>query len=180
MGNLWDQDTSSANVTKSSQSSCHFFHVPRYVRPPFGNRNLAERSQAFHPQSADSIQGLGTPDHPFMYFRGGAEWIRLDHETMHLALDLFRPIGQDNDGILDIEELRPICTFRNLRILKVTGMMQSYQKYIWQTAWLNQNLEELELEMVLEPCLRKSLAGLWPFIKGGWRLRETQYDNPVY
>lgn len=105
-----------------------------------------------------------------------------------LGLDLFWPIKEDpgraneknNSDMLNIEELRPLCEFRNLRVLKITGMMQSYQKYIWQAAWLNMNLEELELGMMLEPCLRKNFAGDWPCIKGGWRLRDIQYGEPVY
>ncbi|EEH40588.1 hypothetical protein PAAG_09041 [Paracoccidioides lutzii Pb01] len=43
--------------------------------------------------------------------------------------------------------------------------------YIWQTVWLNPSLEELELEMTLEPCLRSNFS-TWLSIKGGWIQRH--------
>ncbi|EEQ92315.2 uncharacterized protein BDCG_07435 [Blastomyces dermatitidis ER-3] len=73
----------------------------------------------------------------------------------------------DDDDILPVEAIAPLCNFRNLRFLKLAGMSQSYQKYIWQAAWLNPGLETLELEMALEPCIRRAFSG-WPYIKGGW------------
>ncbi|KLJ06657.1 hypothetical protein EMPG_17856 [Blastomyces silverae] len=73
----------------------------------------------------------------------------------------------EDDGILPVEAIAPLCNFRNLRFLKLAGMSQSYQKYIWQAAWLNPGLETLELEMALEPCIRRAFSG-WPYIKGGW------------
>ncbi|KAL4945285.1 hypothetical protein BDV06DRAFT_209535 [Aspergillus oleicola] len=75
--------------------------------------------------------------------------------------------------------MTPLCTFRNLRSLKITGMMQSYQSYIFQAAWLNPNLEELELGMALPPRLRRAYKK-WPYIKGGWRLDKASYGEPVY
>ncbi|OAX77859.1 hypothetical protein ACJ72_07836 [Emergomyces africanus] len=77
----------------------------------------------------------------------------------------------DSDDILALEAMAPLCNFRNLRLLRLTGMSQSYQKYIWQTVWLNPGLEELELEMTLEPCIRRAFSG-WPYIKGGWIQRR--------
>jgi hypothetical protein len=82
--------------------------------------------------------------------------------------------------MLNIEEMAPLCQFRNLRVLKITGMMQSYQKYIWQAAWLNTDLEELELGMAHEPRIRRSASKRWPYIKGGWMLDESHHSEPVY
>ncbi|PYI27374.1 hypothetical protein BP00DRAFT_460254 [Aspergillus indologenus CBS 114.80] len=82
--------------------------------------------------------------------------------------------------ILALEQLFPLIHFRHLRSLKITGMVQSYQKYIWQAAWLNTGLEELELSMVCEPRLRRSFTGVWPCIKGGWTMNPTHYSAPVY
>lgn len=150
--------------------------------------------------SIDSIlslpppNGLGTPDQPFMHFRGGASWKCLETDAERLGLDLFWPVNTSHDidydeedcanDMLDVEELMPLCAFRNLRVLKITGMTQSYQKYIWQAVWLNVNLEELELGMVLEPCVRRGFSGDWPFIKGGWRMRDAkgqaQHGGTVY
>ncbi|PGH06361.1 hypothetical protein GX51_02371 [Blastomyces parvus] len=81
----------------------------------------------------------------------------------------------DDDDILPIEAIAPLCNFRNLRFLKLAGMSQSYQKYIWQVAWLNPGLETLELEMALEPCIRRPFSG-WPYIKGGW-IQQSRPDG---
>ncbi|PGH07911.1 hypothetical protein AJ79_06119 [Helicocarpus griseus UAMH5409] len=79
----------------------------------------------------------------------------------------------NDDDILPLEAMKPLCNFRNLRFLKLTGMSQSYQKYIWQAVWLNPGFEELELEMTLEPCIRRAFSS-WPSIKGNW----VQRDKP--
>ncbi|EEH04667.1 conserved hypothetical protein [Histoplasma capsulatum G186AR] len=79
--------------------------------------------------------------------------------------------NDDDDGILPLEAMGPLCSFRKLRFLRLTGMSQSYQKYIWQVAWLNPGLETLELEMMLEPCIRRAFSS-WPYIKGGWIQRS--------
>ncbi|KAL4950615.1 hypothetical protein BDW69DRAFT_202007 [Aspergillus filifer] len=87
--------------------------------------------------------------------------------------------GEEEDpSLFPVSDMTPLCTFRNLRSLKITGMMQSYQSYIFQAAWLNPNLEELELGMALPPRLRRAYK--WPYIKGGWRLDKATYGEPVY
>ncbi|KAL2864322.1 uncharacterized protein BJX67DRAFT_383796 [Aspergillus lucknowensis] len=138
-----------------------------------------------------------TPANPLMEFRGGALWAALPKDRRTLGLDVFWPVPQDEDKvgkgdvqkhaeeeeekqptIFPIEEMAPLCMFRNLRILKITGMMQSYQMYIFQAAWLNTNLEELEIGMALSPRLRRGYK--WPYIKGGWKLNKTTMEEPVY
>ncbi|KAL4736800.1 hypothetical protein BDV11DRAFT_172582 [Aspergillus similis] len=148
-----------------------------------------------------------TPANPLMEFRGGALWAALPKDRRTLGLDVFWSVpseqptetdinvseekhktgppaegGNKHDdekpSVLPIDEMAPLCTFRNLRILKITGMMQSYQMYIFQAAWLNTNLEELEIGMALQPRLRRGYK--WPYIKGGWRLNKTTYAEPVY
>ncbi|KAE8167543.1 hypothetical protein BDV40DRAFT_169654 [Aspergillus tamarii] len=76
--------------------------------------------------------------------------------------------------------LTPLLHFRHLRTLKLTGMMTSYQKYIWQAAWLNPHLEELELGMALAPSLRRNYVTKWPCIRGGWTLSKDRLGEPVY
>ena len=178
------QTSRQMNSSPSKRSTGGFF-----LRTPFSiSSGRSKRRESIDSVlSLPSPQGLGTPDKPFLYFRGGVSWRYLNTNTQNLGLDLFWPIMEDEEyendrgsEMLNIEELRPLCAFRNLRVLKVTGMMQSYQKYIWQTAWLNQDLEELELEMALEPCVRKNIVAGWPLIRGGWKLQETQYGDPVY
>ncbi|RDW87144.1 uncharacterized protein DSM5745_03786 [Aspergillus mulundensis] len=144
-----------------------------------------------------------TPANPLMEFRGGALWAALPKDRRTLGLDVFwpNPADQLTDNhtiehktktktatedeeeeeeptILPIDEMSPLCTFRNLRVLKITGMMQSYQMHIFQAAWLNTDLEELEIGMALSPRLRRGYK--WPYIKGGWRLNKATYGEPVY
>ncbi|KAE8363118.1 hypothetical protein BDV27DRAFT_165675 [Aspergillus caelatus] len=82
--------------------------------------------------------------------------------------------------IFPLTSLTPILHFRHLRTLKLTGMMTSYQKYIWQAAWLNPHLEELELGMALAPSLRRKYVKKWPCICGGWTLSKERLGEPVY
>ncbi|RAL04277.1 uncharacterized protein BO80DRAFT_231727 [Aspergillus ibericus CBS 121593] len=139
-----------------------------------------------------------TPEEPLMEFRGGETWTLLTNDRRLLGIDVFWPQDLDekdknangeessdkkpkpNLVMLDLEQMSPLSQFRNLRSLKITGMMQSYQKYIWRTAWLNHNLDELELGMALPPRIRKSRTGDWPYIKGGWKLDPAHYAEPVY
>ncbi|OGM40418.1 hypothetical protein ABOM_010869 [Aspergillus bombycis] len=79
-----------------------------------------------------------------------------------------------------LTSLTPLLHFRHLRALKLTGMMSSYQKYIWQAAWLNPHLEELELGMALAPSLRRNYVTKWPCIRGGWTLRKESFGGSVY
>ncbi|QMW36561.1 hypothetical protein G4B84_012090, partial [Aspergillus flavus NRRL3357] len=79
-----------------------------------------------------------------------------------------------------LSSLTPLLHFRHLRTLKLTGMMSSYQKYIWQAAWLNPHLEELELGMALAPSLRRNYVTKWPCIRGGWTLTKERFREPVY
>ena len=136
--------------------------------------------------STRSPQEPGTPAKPLMFFRGGASWNCLPRDMQAMGLDLFWPVkldkadGDYNREVLHIEELAPLCQFRGLRVLKITGMLQSYQKYIWQAAWLNTALEELELGMAIGPRIRRNFQGNWPCIKGGWSLNQDTYGEPVY
>ncbi|KAL4869604.1 hypothetical protein BDV12DRAFT_196233 [Aspergillus spectabilis] len=149
-----------------------------------------------------------TPANPLMEFRGGTLWAALPRDRRTLGLDVFWPVPAENEEkerkhnqtnkpnhsaveeeneegeeeeeltVFPLEEMAPICTFRNLRVLKLTGMMQSYQMYIFMAAWLNTNLEELEIGMALPPRLRRCYK--WPYIKGGWRLDKATYGEPIY
>jgi hypothetical protein len=77
--------------------------------------------------------------------------------------------------------MKPLCQFRGLRSLKLVGMTQSYQTYIWQAAWLNLELDELELGMVLKPEIASSThAGQWKPIQEGWTMDDEQTSDPSY
>ena len=142
-----------------------------------------------------------TPVNPILSFRGGDQWDTILKDRRVLGLDVFWSIDlsqesddddhNDDDNVDDtskqraptkppVEELAPLCLFRNLRVLKLTGMMHSYQKYIWQAAWLNTNLEELELDMALPPRYSRTAVYKWPYMKGGWQMSKAHYGEPVY
>lgn len=71
--------------------------------------------------------------------------IQMDHNKQHLEIDLFRP--ESERSVFPPQDLSPLCLYRELRTLKITGMMQSYQSYIWLVVWLNPQLTDLTLEM---------------------------------
>lgn len=153
------------------------------LRTPFNMASSRRNERIESVLATPTPQEPGTPARPLIYFRGGATWNHLPKDLTSLGIDVFWPVreGQDvEDNILEIEEMAPLCQFRNLRVLKITGMMQSYQKYIWQAAWLNTDLEELELGMALEPRIRRRASKRWPYIKGGWKLDAAHHSEPVY
>jgi hypothetical protein len=117
----------------------------------------------------------GTLKNPATEFQGGPAWIYLDPDQDELCLDLLWPVVVGDDQYyykMNVEEMKPLCAFRNLRYLKITGMLASYQKYIWQCAWLNYGLEILILEMASVPRVFAHLKKDWPWIKNNWAPRE--------
>lgn len=122
----------------------------------------------------------GTLQNPVTEFKGGDAWKKLNVDQPELWIDLFWPNtanNSDEEDMLSIEELSPLCEFRNLRVLKLTGMMQSYQKYIWQAVWLNHDLETLVLEMALEPRIEDHMMENWKWIKGDWAPQAKTIDH---
>ena len=113
-------------------------------------------SQPLSTETSDSSK-------PMMEFRPEA-FPSLDRNTSVLKLDLFCAIKPgdmddtteqntegDQKGSFPLKEIKPLCTFRNLYALHLSGMMRSYQPIIWEVCWLNKNLYTLTLEMALEP-----------------------------
>ncbi|OQE35116.1 hypothetical protein PENCOP_c014G04895 [Penicillium coprophilum] len=83
--------------------------------------------------------------------------------------------------ILSLEQVRPLGEFRNLRVLKLTGMMKSYQPIIWQTVWVNPQLTTLELEMAVGLEINKPLGpSEWETIEKGWVMSIKSCATPVY
>ena len=135
------------------------------------------------PRLASAFVNVATPAKPLVGFRGGPSWLSLPRDKSRLGLDLFWPCAHSQEEIncLDIMELKPLCQFRGLRSLKLVGMMQSYQTYIWQAAWLNLALDELELGMVLKPeILSLTHGSQWRLIQEGWTMDEKQNAEPSY
>lgn len=136
---------------------------------------------------------LGTPAKPLVFFGRDTEWDRVSSNIESLCIR-FSPTNRSKSGTesrekqkgkdtLGIEYMAPLCDFRNLHVLKITGMRQSYQKYIWRAVWLNLDLEELELGMELAPRIRAGFAenaAEWPFIRGEWSFEVSVCSDPVY
>jgi hypothetical protein len=129
---------------------------------------------------------IGDSQNPIIHFRPQL-WRHLEPTSDTLNLDLFWPQRlydleeeEDNDtfqlekNIFPLQGLLPLCEFRRLRSLRLGGMLQSYQPYIWRTCWLNPGLEEVVLEMALEPAINESYRSLIT-INGQWR-RKTISD----
>jgi hypothetical protein len=131
--------------------------------------------------ASDAALDLGDCRTPITHFRPQL-WRHLEPTRTTLNLDLFWPqkveeeeeeeYEEDDDltspdkNVFPLHGLLPLCEFRNLRSLRLGGMLQSYQKYIWRTCWLNPALEELVLEMALEPAVDCNLP--WIAIHGSW------------
>ena len=110
-------------------------------------------------------------------------WQSIETNLQDLHLDLFWPEVQAEPragDLFPLEDLEPLCNLRQLRSLRITGMMESYQKYIWQTVWLNPHLKELMLEMALEPNVRKDHDKAWPTIKGSWQVQKLESIKTSY
>ncbi|KAJ5707861.1 hypothetical protein N7488_007662 [Penicillium malachiteum] len=163
------------------------------LRPPLdtGSTNPddqvdIEDEQKNEPAQED-IDGMATVTKPLHLFRGGDAWSNLPRSQTTLGLDIFWPdcldegVEEVEEPCLDIKELKPLCEFRHLRSLKIVGMMQSYQTFVWQAAWLNPDLEELELGMAVEPEIsNKIYENRWRVIKEGWTLDPRMSGGPVY
>lgn len=103
-------------------------------------------------------------------------WPSLPVETLTtLSINMYRTglrSGSYQDDLLPRRGLYPLRRFVNLRELSLSGMVDSYQKMIWEAVWSIPGLKKLELKMVLEPILRRKHVHEWPFIEDEWRPRD--------
>ena len=115
------------------------------------------------------VEVLGTMNPP-----GNTNFNSKKRPVYHLEIDLFRPAitiphhetrpkraRRLLDGVIDdhhssaeprlmefpSQDLAPLTLFRQLRYLKIEGMMQNYQINIWQCVWLNPHLHTLILSI---------------------------------
>lgn len=132
----------------------------------------------------------GSESTPIRNFRPNL-WKHLDEQQKVVNLDLFWPIDLEEDedtakhkeehelDTFPLEELRPLSNFRRLKTLKIGGMMRSYQKYIWMCCWANSGIEDLALEMALEPRIDNQNIK-WSWIKGNWVYRKDRAGSTEY
>ncbi|KPI45694.1 uncharacterized protein AB675_511 [Cyphellophora attinorum] len=86
------------------------------------------------------------------------------------------PAGDDH--IFPIHELEPLVSFRNLKVLQLCGMMQSYQPVIWRVVWANPNLEVLTLEMSLPPLFNTNTNHPNRVIDSNWTIFPSITPRP--
>lgn len=179
--------------TPESVLSNHKWRLSKAARSTFGHRpSLSTDSFSVHGASDLSITkvyaDLGGPSRPIMHFRPNL-WRHLERSRSTLNLDLFWPLKtdhtrDDNDDddseVFPFDEMRPLCEFRQLRSLQLNGMLQSYQKYIWQTCWLNPALEELTLEMALGPTIHEPYRQHCPVIESDWEMKSNEQGSADY
>ena len=169
--------------TPDSALSHHKRRLSKTTRKTFSNRSSASQDNVSAQSDSDSTvteihTDLGGPSQPIMHFRPNF-WRHLERNRSTLNLDLFWPLKPDpahgdkedeESDVFPLNDMRPLCDFRHLRSLQLNGMLQSYQKYIWQTCWLNSALEELTLEMALEPSIHDPYSQHCPLIEGDWKM----------
>lgn len=69
---------------------------------------------------------------------------------------------------LDEQYLSCLTSFKNLRCLRVSGMLKSYQKKLFQAIWQMEHLEDLQLRMAEEPRISPEAELAFCPIEQGW------------
>ena len=99
--------------------------------------------------------------------------IEMDHNIRHLEIDLLRPASEPT--VFPLQDLSPLCLYRELRTLRITGMMQNYQSMFWPVIWLNPQLTDLTLEMAgeAEPLDVEAIAKAQEYARHKPTMREV-------
>lgn len=69
---------------------------------------------------------------------------------------------------LDEQYLSCLTSFINLRCLRVSGMLKSYQKKLFQAIWKMEHLQDLRLRMAEEPRISPTAELRFRPIEQGW------------
>lgn len=180
-------------MTSESVFSHHTRRLSKAARNTFSHRASASQDSFSVRSDPDSTiskidSDVGGPSRPIMHFRPNL-WRHLERNRSTLNLDLFWPLkadpeldgGVDDDcDIFPFDDMRPLCEFRHLRSLQLNGMLQSYQKHIWRACWLNPALEELTIEMALQPNLHDPYSQHCPAIGDDWRMKSEAEGSVAY
>jgi hypothetical protein len=179
--------------TPDSALSHHKRRLSKATRNTFSHQSSASQDNVSVRSDSDSTAtdihtDLGEPSRPIMHFRPNL-WRHLERDRSTLNLDLFWPLkpGTAHDDsedeefdVFPLDDMRPLCDFHHLRSLQLNGMLRSYQKYIWRTCWLNPALEELTLEMALEPTMHDPYRQHCPVIEGDWKMKREGEGSMEY
>ncbi|CAG7936530.1 unnamed protein product [Penicillium nalgiovense] len=145
------------------------------------NNNLATDGFMMDLNSESSVTiSLGTNTKSAKGKAAVHDW-DLDGPSAMSEEDAAEPEDEIQITLLTLEQMRPLTQFRNLRVLKLVGMMKSYQPVIWQVVWLNPQLVTLELEMAVGLDIENPVGpGGWKPITKGWVMNVKSWAPPVY
>lgn len=115
-------------------------------------------------------------------FNGGKSWDQIPRYIDKLDLEFLPPEMRTYQfpNIALAGAMSPLFSFRRLRSLRLTRMTQSFQEQIWQVVWMNPELRDLELGMVLRPCFRRSFSACSRSIRQSWAPTIKDKPSNVY
>src|SRR2546430_10155993 len=93
----------------------------------------------------------------------------------NININLFRYGMEERvkDDIFPAAGLPPLREFKSLKTLSLCGMLDSYQRQVWETVWSFPGLKHLDLRMALEPEHRDPGVQIWPIIrKKDWQMQK--------
>ncbi|KAI9802731.1 MAG: hypothetical protein M1825_002753 [Sarcosagium campestre] len=98
-----------------------------------------------------------------------------------LTLDLFKYFEADSDVLDSVPpiQLEGLRAFSQMYSLTVTGMLESYQKEIWEAVWCFPHLKRLELRMAIAPDIRRPPEP-WSRIENDWTTKKPTEVTEAY
>lgn len=114
---------------------------------------------------------LGVDFGALLRIRGGIS----SQET--LWIDMWQHFAPGKKVVpLDEQYLSCLTAFMNLRCLRVSGMLKSYQKQLFRAIWKMERLQDLQLRMAEEPRILPEAELPWLHIEQGWSPRANEYE----
>ena len=161
---LYDTDSSNHNIVDTAQRDV-VFSSP-------GKESLVRRRSMDDPDMEAIFPGV---DFGALFrLRGG---ISSQH---NLWIDMWqRPAPGKTVVPLDEQYLSCLTSFKNLRCLRVSGMLKSYQKKLFQAIWKMQFLEDLQLRMAEEPRISPEAGRRFRPIEKGWSPQTKDIQTHV-
>jgi hypothetical protein len=114
---------------------------------------------------------LGVDFGALLRIRGGIS----SQET--LWIDMWQHFAPGKKVVpLDAQYLSCLTAFMNLRCLRVSGMLKSYQKQLFRAIWKMERLQDLQLRMAEEPRILPEAELPWLPIEHGWSPQANEYE----
>ncbi|KUL83728.1 hypothetical protein ZTR_07468 [Talaromyces verruculosus] len=180
-----EKDTSQETVdsfalshTSTSSRSSFAMETPQRDSSPPRPEHLSEAKPLVRRRSTNNPYTepifLGVDFGALLRIRGGIA----AQET--LWIDLWQHFAPGKKVVpLDDQYLSCLTSFKNLRCLKVSGMLKSYQKKLFQAIWQMERLEDLQLRMAEEPRLSPEAELRFHPIEEGWSPQTKDAQSHV-